>query len=149
MRAEFSGNKVKKSLSTKNRSSVLFRIYKLVRSTWKEEVKESVTYVCESPLLCFQWIATKFYMDFLNLLKRNTLILVFLKEVIQKVLGRTDRLHIYIQTHRLMRGNYEVRHWDGLRCHDMYIPSLIQLGPGSPTMGGGTIHRHTDNMVIS
>jgi hypothetical protein len=32
--------------------------------------------------------------------------------------GRTD---IYIQTHRVMEGIYEVRCWDGLRCHDIHM----------------------------
>jgi hypothetical protein len=27
---------------------------------------------------------------------------------------------IHIKTHRLIGGIYEVRHWDGLRCHDIH-----------------------------
>jgi hypothetical protein len=31
--------------------------------------------------------------------------------------------------HRLMGGIYEIRCWDGLRCHDiLYIPSFIKIG---------------------
>jgi hypothetical protein len=33
---------------------------------------------------------------------------------------RSNAMGIRMQTHRLMRGIYEVRRWDGLRCHDIH-----------------------------
>jgi hypothetical protein len=54
---------------------------------------------------------------------------------------------MYIETHRLMEGIYEVRHWDGLRCHDIDIKFHKGLFSHSEITRG--IHRHTDSMVIS
>jgi hypothetical protein len=51
-------------------------------------------------------------------------------------------------TERLMGGIYEVRRWDGLRCHDIHTKFHIDSFRHSKVDGGG-IHRHTESMVIS
>jgi hypothetical protein len=43
---------------------------------------------------------------------------------------------MHIQTHRLMRGIYEVRHWDGLRCNfhnDWFGHPKVEVGEGGIT----------------
>jgi hypothetical protein len=54
---------------------------------------------------------------------------------------------MHIQTHRLMGGIYEVRRWGGLRCHDIYIPSL-KIGSGiQKLIGGGYTDTQHDNLI--
>jgi hypothetical protein len=50
-----------------------------------------------------------------------------------------------------MGGIYEVRHGDGLRCHDIRIPNFIKIGSGiQKLVGGGTqTHRqHGDRISL-
>jgi hypothetical protein len=56
--------------------------------------------------------------------------------VFTKSLPSNDR-GIHIQTHRLMGGIYEIRRWDGLRCHDIYTKFHKDwLRPSKVDMGG-------------
>jgi hypothetical protein len=55
---------------------------------------------------------------------------------------------IHIQTHRFMRGIYEVHRWDGLRCHDIVARMwrLYKTGIGLTT---GFIGSHTVTLNYS
>jgi hypothetical protein len=57
----------------------------------------------------------------------------------------TSERGIQIQTHRLMRGIYEVRCSDGLRCHNIDTEFQKDWFRHSKVDGGG----YTDSMVIS
>jgi hypothetical protein len=46
---------------------------------------------------------------------------------------------VHIQTHRLMKGIYEVRRWDVLRCHDIYTKFHKYWFKHSKVNGGGDI----------
>jgi hypothetical protein len=54
---------------------------------------------------------------------------------------------IHMQTHTLMGDIYEIRRWDGLRCHDTHTKFHEDWFRHSKVDGG--IHRHTDSKAIS
>jgi hypothetical protein len=49
---------------------------------------------------------------------------------------------IHTETHRLMGHIYEVRRWDGLKCHDIHT-NFTKIGSEIQKLMGGGIHTHT------
>jgi hypothetical protein len=58
-----------------------------------------------------------------------------------------DRTDTY--RHRFMGGIYEVRRWDGLRCHGIYTKFHKYWFRHSKVNRGEGIQRHTDSMEIT
>jgi hypothetical protein len=56
---------------------------------------------------------------------------------------------IHIQTHRLMVGIYEIRHWDGPRCHHTHTKFHKDWFRYPEVIVIGGIDRHTDSMEIT
>jgi hypothetical protein len=54
----------------------------------------------------------------------------------------SNDMGIHIQSHRLMGGIYEERHWDGQKCRDTHT-KLVEISSGSQKCIGTDTHTNT------
>jgi hypothetical protein len=87
----------------------------------------------------------------MNVTHRNHRVQLFYSSIFACIRCRgnvyTKRLPSNVCGYTPMRGIYEVRHRDGLRCHDIHIEFHKERFNKQVVLG--MIHRHTDSKVFS